>query len=162
MSSEPAPTTALTDVVAAGTLRRPPLPRRLRPAVILAIAAGGALGGVARYEIDLAHPTPPGTFPSGIWAINVSGSFLLAVVVTLVVERWPPGRYVRPFVGVGFCGGYTTWSTVMADTVLLVRDHHAPTAVAYLAASLAAGLAATVGGIWLARLRPRRARGRPS
>jgi CrcB protein len=123
--------------------------------VLAAIAAGGALGGVARYEISLAHPARAGGFPWATWAINVSGSFLLAAIVTLVVERWPPTRYVRPFLGVGFCGGYTTWSTAMTEAVLLVRDHHTPTAIAYLAASLAAGSAATVGGIWLARLRPR-------
>jgi CrcB protein len=128
--------------------------------VLAAIATGGALGGVARYEVSLAHPNPPGGFPWATWAINVSGSFLLAVIVTLVVERWPPTRYVRPFLGIGFCGGYTTWSTAMTDTVLLVRDHHAQTAVTYLAASLAAGLAATVAGIWLTRARPRRPRRR--
>jgi CrcB protein len=124
--------------------------------VLAAIAAGGALGGVARYEINLAHPAQAGGFPWATWTINVSGSLLLAVIVTLVVERWPRTRYLRPFLGVGFCGGYTTWSTAMTESVLLVRDHHTPTAIAYLTASLAAGLAATVGGIWLARLRPRR------
>lgn len=151
MSSQPTSTT-LTDAGPRGAAPRPTT--RPRPAVLAAIAAGGALGGVARYEIGLAHPAPVGGFPWGTWAVNVSGSLLLAVIVTLVVERWPPTRYVRPFLGIGFCGGYTTWSTAMADTVLLARDDHTSIGAAYLAASLIAGLAATLAGIWLARAWP--------
>lgn len=153
MSSEPTPKAPAVVVLTGAMPRRDDRPR---PSVLAAIAVGGALGGVARYEISLAHPSTPGGFPWATWAINISGAFVLAVIVTLVVERWPPTRHLRPFLGAGFCGGYTTWSTAMTDTVLLVRDHHTRIAVAYLAASLAAGLAATVGGIWLARPRPSR------
>lgn len=132
-----------------------------RPAlgVLIAIGSGGAVGAVARYEIALAAPVSPTRFPWSTWAINVSGSFVLGVVATLVLERWPPTRYVRPFVGIGICGGYTTWSTFMTETVLLVRDHRPVLAAAYMVASMTAGLAATYAGMWAAR-RPGRARRR--
>lgn len=123
---------------------------------------GGRPGRCGALRDQPGPSDPAGRLPWAIWVINVSGSSALAVAVTLVVERWPPTRYVRPFLGIGFCGGYTTWSTAMTDTVLLVRDRHTRTAVAYLAASLAAGLAATVAGIWVARPRPSRPRRRPT
>ena len=124
--------------------------------MLLAIAGGGALGGLARYGLGSAFPVAAGAFPWTTWAVNVSGSFALAVVVTLAAERWPGRRLLRPFLAVGFCGGYTTWSTAMTETVLLARDHHAPTAAAYLVASLLAGPAAMVAGLRLttARLAP--------
>ncbi len=124
---------------------------RSTPGVVPAIAGGGALGGLARYGLGRAFPVAPGTFPWTTWAVNVSGSFVLAVVVTLAVERWRGRRLVRPFLAVGFCGGYTTWSTAMAETVLLARDRHAPMATLYLAASLLAGPAAVVAGLRLTR-----------
>ncbi|MGH9214200.1 MAG: fluoride efflux transporter FluC [Acidimicrobiales bacterium] len=120
--------------------------------MLAAVGAGGALGSLARYEIALAVPTSPGGFPWATWLVNVSGALALGVLATLVVERWPPTRYVRAFAGVGVCGGYTTWSTFLVDTALLTRDRHVVVAVAYVAATMTAGLAAAVAGVWLARL----------
>jgi CrcB protein len=112
------------------------------------------LGALARYAVASRWPVPPGGFPWSTFWINVSGALVLGLVVTLVVERWPPTRYVRPFVGVGVCGGYTTWSTFTTEAALLVRAHHAGLAAAYVGASLLAGVAATSGGIALGRLWP--------
>jgi CrcB protein len=136
--------------------RRPPLP------VLAAIGSGGALGAVARYELTLALPVSPATFPWTTWAINLTGSFVLSVVATLVLERWPPTRYVRPFVGIGICGGYTTWSTFMTDTALLARDHRPVLAAFYIAASVIGGLAATYVGIWATRRQAPARRRRPT
>jgi fluoride exporter len=133
----------------------------LRRGVLVAIGAGGALGSVARYEVAVAVPTAVGEFPWATYLVNVTGSLALGVVMTLVIERWPPTRYVRPFVGIGVCGGYTTWSTFMTDSTLLVRGGHLAMAVGYLAATLICGLAATMAGIRLGRCWPgdrRRAR----
>lgn len=140
---------------------RPPAPhvrRRPRdrppPGVLLAIGAGGALGSVARYGLTLAAPTSAGGFPWATWGVNVSGALALGILATLVIERWPPTRYVRPFVGIGVCGGYTTWSTFMTDTTSLARDGHTAVMVGYVAATLTAGLAAAFVGVWLGRLWP--------
>jgi CrcB protein len=132
--------------------RRPPLP------VVVSIGSGGALGAVARYELTLAAPVSVAAFPWTTWAINLTGSFVLGVVATLVLERWPPTRYVRSFVGIGICGGYTTWSTFMTETVLLARDHRPGLAAIYIVAAVTGGLAATVAGIWAVRRAPRRGR----
>ena len=88
-----------------------------------AIAAGGALGTLARYGVDRALAAPPLTFPwSTLW-VNVTGSYLLGVVVVLVTERWPPARFVRPFAAIGFCGGFTTFSTIGGDRRRLLGRH---------------------------------------
>ncbi|HEU0170725.1 MAG TPA: CrcB family protein [Acidimicrobiales bacterium] len=120
----------------------------------MAIGVGGALGSVARYEIAVALPRPPGGFPWATFLVNITGALVLGVVMTLVLERWPPTRYVRPFLGIGLCGGYTTWSTFMTDSVVLMRDGHGATAGAYVVGTLACGLAATSAGITLGRLWP--------
>lgn len=157
MSGEPAPAIEATEP---RTWPRRPA-GRLATTVLFAIGTGGALGSLARYGIGRHWPAAPGDFPWSTLAVNVSGSLLLGVVATLVIERWPPTRFVRPFAAIGVCGGYTTWSTFMTETALLVRDDRAGVAAAYLAASLAAGLVATYTGIWLARLWPTEARRSP-
>ncbi|MFE2317636.1 CrcB family protein [Streptomyces sp. NPDC059441] len=86
------------------TPSREPFRSRLRKGVLAAAAVGGVLGGSARYVLGLTFPTPRGTFPLTTFAINVSGAFLLALLLVYVLEIWPPTRYVRPFAGVGFLG----------------------------------------------------------
>lgn len=112
------------------------------PRLIGVIALGGAAGGLARYLIGLAVPTAHGGFPIATFGINVSGSFLLCLLVVLILEVWPPTTLVRPLLGVGFCGAYTTFSTWMVDTDRLIAGRHYGTAALYLFGSLAAGLAA--------------------
>lgn len=147
MQREPTAVTESTD----GSSRRPV---RARPPArtLVAIGTGGMLGALVRYGIGQRWPVGGGELPWSTLAINASGSLLLGMVVVLLVERWPPTRHVRAFVGVGVCGGYTTWSTFMTEAALLVRDGHAGLAAAYLAAGLVTGVAATYVGIGLARL----------
>lgn len=119
--------------------------------VLVAVGIGGALGAPARYGIAQAVDITPGTFPWGTFWINVSGSFALGFIVALLLRRFPASRYVRPFVGTGFLGAFTTYSTFAVETDLLVRNGHWPVALAYAAASLTAGLLAAWVGMRLAR-----------
>ena len=75
------------------------------------------------------------------------GSFLLGVAVTLVVERWPPTRFVRPFVAIGFCGGFTTFSTMVVEAAQRGQHGRVGLAAVYLAVSLVAGVLAAAVGI---------------
>ncbi|HEV2993816.1 MAG TPA: fluoride efflux transporter CrcB [Acidimicrobiia bacterium] len=124
--------------------------------LLLAVGLGGGLGTFLRYELSLALPAGSGAFPWAIFVVNVVGALILGFVTTLVLERWPPTRYVRPIVGIGFCGGLTTFSTWMVDTTQLIDAHHALTAVLYVVATLTTGLVALYLGVVTARTLPRR------
>jgi CrcB protein len=122
-----------------------------RPTRIAAIALGGALGTLGRYGVERLLAAPERAFPWPTFLVNVVGSFLLGLVVTLVVERWPPTRFVRPFAAIGFCGGFTTFSTMVVETARRGQQGQVGLAAGYLAASLVAGLAAGILGMALAR-----------
>ncbi len=119
--------------------------------MLAAIAAGGALGAPARYGVAQLIHVATGSFPWATFWTNVSGSLALGLILGLLLEHFPPTRYLRPFVATGFLGAYTTFSTFAVETDLLVKDGHIRLAAAYGAGSLVAGLMAVWGGLWAAR-----------
>jgi CrcB protein len=125
--------------------------RRNEPAVLAAIAGGGALGGLCRYGMAQLIPVGPTGFPWATFWTNISGSLLLGVLLVVATERFPSSRYVKPFFATGLLGAYTTFSTLTVETDLLLGDGAALTALVYCAASLVAGLAAAWAGICLGR-----------
>ncbi|NDU75316.1 fluoride efflux transporter CrcB [Actinomadura sp. DSM 109109] len=128
--------------------------------VLAAAAAGGALGALARHGLATAFPHRAGEFPWAVFWANASGCLLIGVLMVLITEVWSAHRLVRPFLGVGVLGGYTTFSTYVVDFQDMAA-HGAPlTGAAYLAGTLAAALAAVYAGVRAARLlaRPRRRR----
>ena len=129
--------------------------RSVEPSVLAAIAFGGALGAPARYGVAQLIHAAPGTFPWATFWTNITGSFVLGFVLALLVERFPPTRYLRPFVATGFLGAYTTYSTFAVETDLLIKDGHAAIGVVYTGVSLVAGLAAVWLGIGTAGVLPR-------
>jgi len=135
----PSPTKRATGRDAASVLR------------IVVIAAGGALGTLARYEVSQAVVVSANGFPWATFAVNVVGSLLLGVVITVVAERWPPTRYVLPFAAIGFCGGFTTFSTMVVEAARRGQHGQIGLAGGYLAASLVAGVAAAILGMATAR-----------
>ncbi|HEY7439723.1 MAG TPA: fluoride efflux transporter CrcB [Acidimicrobiia bacterium] len=130
---------------------------RVRASVVAVVAVGGTAGTLARYAVTRVVHVPPGSFPWSTLTVNVTGSFILGVLLTLMVHRWPPSRYARPFLAVGFLGAYTTFSTYMVDADVLVKDRHADIAALYVLASLVLGIAAVSLGIALGRRLPERA-----
>jgi CrcB protein len=94
----------------------------------------------------------PDSFPWSTFTVNISGSLVLGVLLTLIIERWPPSRYLRPFAAIGFLGAYTTFSTYVVEADLLVKDGQVGVAAAYVVASLVLGLVAVYLGIVTGRL----------
>ncbi|PXX54739.1 protein CrcB [Nocardia tenerifensis] len=119
--------------------------------VLGVIAAGGALGALARDGLTLAWPTPTGGFPWAVFMINVAGSFLLGLLMVVITEIRPAHPLVRPFLGVGVLGGFTTFSTYANDIRALLHPDTIVVAVVYLLATLLAALAATTLAMKLAR-----------
>jgi fluoride exporter len=129
--------------------------------IALVVGLGGALGGLARYGLNRAWPTTPGCFAWATFAENVLGCLLLGVLMVFVFDVWPGQRYLRPFLGTGVLGGFTTFSAYALDTRALLAAGHVPLALAYLFGSVVAGLVAVVVGMALARgLVPRLLAGR--
>jgi CrcB protein len=122
--------------------------------IVLAVAAGGVIGSLARYGLSRAVPHSVGTFPWSTVLINVTGCFAIGVLMVLLLEQAAPPRLARPLLGVGFLGGYTTYSTFATDVVGLLRDHRPAVAVGYLAASVLGCVVA----VWLATISTKRLR----
>lgn len=124
-------------------------------AVLAAISAGGVLGALARYGLASAWPHTPGQFPWATFVTNVTGCFLIGVLMVLITEVWTAHRLIRPFLGVGVLGGFTTFSTYTGDIQQMVAAHAARTALLYLVGTLAAALAAVQVGVMVTRLTSR-------
>ena len=131
-----------------------------RGQVLSVIAAGGALGSLARWGLAEALPHDRGAFATSTLVANVTGALALGVLMVLLLEVWPPTRLVRPFLGVGVLGGYTTFSTSMLDTEEMLRAGRAGVAAAYLFSTLALGLLASWSGVAITRAAAEAARRR--
>ncbi len=112
---------------------------------LAAVALGGGLGSVARYLLSAAFPAGHG-FPWAIFAVNVSGCFLLGLLMIYLLDVWPPRRFLRPFLAIGILGGYTTFSTYAAGVMTLITGHELALADAYALSSVLAALAAVWAG----------------
>lgn len=121
------------------------------PAVLAAISAGGVLGGEARYGLSVLMPHEPGTWPMATWLTNVSGCFLIGILMFSITELTAPHRLVRPFLGVGVLGGYTTFSTAMVDVQQLALAGREGAALGYLLVTLIAAVLAAFAGVTFTR-----------
>lgn len=120
----------------------------------LAVAAGGAVGSLARFWLAAAMTTLTGPrFPWGTLLINVVGSFVIGLVaaVTLTPARIAMHPDLRIFLMVGICGGFTTFSAFSLQTLELLQSGDTSPAMAYVAGSVALCLAAVWGGWTLGR-----------
>src|ERR1700742_1013597 len=118
----------------------------------LAIAAAGALGALARYGIGgVVGRRTSGESPWATFVINITGSFVLGLVITLATERWTAAPWIRSALTIGVIGSYTTFSTVAFETHKLTVERAYGLAAANMIGSCAAGLAAIYVGVALAR-----------
>jgi CrcB protein len=112
------------------------------------IAVGGALGCVARYGIGrLIQPHGAGAFPWATLLINIAGSICLGFIYRYFDFAAAP--QVRAFAGIGFCGGFTTFSTFSYDAVGLLQAGDYARASVYIVASVGCCLIGTICGIML-------------
>jgi CrcB protein len=126
-------------------------PAHLRPDLIALVVLGGALGTTARNWIEATFAAPPGAFPWPTFWINVTGALVLGALLEALALLGPDRglrRGLRLALGTGVLGGYTTYSTFVIETVTLGRAGNLGLAVAYDAASLAAGFAAALLASW--------------
>lgn len=119
-------------------------------AVLVGLAAG--IGAVARYVTDLVvQARHDSVFPLGTFAINVTGSLLLGLITGLGLHHGLPAG-PGAVASAGFCGGFTTWSTLTYETLALAERGALLEAVGNIVVSLAVGLTAAAAGLGLALL----------
>ena len=121
---------------------------------VAAIFGGGVVGALLRVALA---QTGAGAAPGWPWVTfseNVLGTFLLGYFATRLQERLPLSAYRRPLLGTGFCGAFTTFSTMQLDLIKMLDAHRCGLAVAYAAASVTLGY----GSVHLATMFVRRAR----
>jgi CrcB protein len=118
---------------------------------LVVLSAGGVLGVNARYAVASWMSGWAGDrFPWATFAINVSGSFAIGLIATLL-GRWLPTHPWRLFFLVGFLGGYTTFSSFAFEAHILIERGQPARSAAYLAGSVAAGMVSVVLGVALGR-----------
>ena len=117
----------------------------------LCVILGGGAGSLARYLVGRAivQRFPNANFAIGTFLINVSGSFLIGLLMGILVERLRLSHFWQLTVVVGFLGGYTTFSSFEYDAYLDARGGHHLAAVCYLAGSVVLGYGAVWLGSWL-------------
>lgn len=129
----------------------------------LYVAVGSAVGGLARFVVGTwlqgrlddwaphAGAAPFLPFPIGTLLVNVSGSFLMGVIIVVVSRQGPHADATRLLLAVGLCGGYTTFSTFSADTVGLLENGGGALAMLNIVASVVLALLAVLAGAFVAR-----------
>ncbi|WP_417451850.1 fluoride efflux transporter CrcB [Kordiimonas sp.] len=121
--------------------------------MVLAIAAGGALGAVSRhYAAGYVFRAFGHGFPYGTFVVNVVGSLLMGLLITAFAVKFQTSQELRGFLTVGLLGGFTTFSTYSLETAMLIERGDWTGAAIYAFGSLALGLAALFIGIWLGRI----------
>jgi len=124
-----------------------------RGATTLVVFAGGALGTATRAALEAANPAPQGGWPWATFLINVSGAFVLGLLLELLSRRGPDvgaRRLLRLGLGTGVMGGYTTYSTFALETVRLLEGGALLLGLGYALGSVLLGLAAAWAGTLLA------------
>jgi fluoride exporter len=118
---------------------------------LVAVCLGAMLGAAGRYFIERAWPTGLDSFPWSTLLINASGSLALPFVVVAAVEAWPDAWLLRPALGTGVLGGFTTFSTFALEQRQLFGDGALATGLIYLASTFALCTLAAWLGLHIAR-----------
>ena len=121
-------------------------------ALTLWIALGGAIGAALRHAMNIAIARlVGGDFPWHTRLINISGSFVMGLLITLMALRWNVGNDLRAFLTTGILGGYTTFSAFSLDFAVLVERKTYALAGAYALGSVVISLIAIFAGMAFAR-----------
>ncbi len=121
--------------------------------MLLAVAAGGALGAVGRYLVmsQLGHWLGTG-FPYGTLAVNIIGSFVMGGLVEAMALVWSPSQELRALLVVGLLGSFTTFSTFSLDVYVLFERGQMQAVALYMAGSVVLSIAGLLAGLRVVRL----------
>ncbi len=120
--------------------------------MVLMVAMGGAIGSAARYLVGVLATRLFGiTFPWGTLIVNIAGSFMMGVLVSLLALRFSVGNEVRGFLAIGLLGGFTTFSSFALDFVYLYEKKQYLTAMGYMSVTVICSVLALFLGLAVTR-----------
>ncbi len=120
---------------------------------IAIVGAGAFFGTLARYDLGLLVPNGPDGWPTATFLINISGAFLLGMLLQSLLHQGKDEggrRIVRLTLGTGFMGAFTTYSSLATSVALLARGDRVGLAIGYGVISVVFGIVACAVGIWMA------------
>ena len=121
--------------------------------VVVAIAVGGAAGALSRYGLDtLIERHAESAFPWATFTINVTGCLAVGFIIAALTDRHHAPQWLRAGLVVGFCGGYTTFSTFAQESLDLLEGDRAAVALASVVLSVVVGITAVWVGARLGRM----------
>ncbi len=121
--------------------------------LVFAVGLGGAFGAVSRYSLDrFVEHRVDSAFPWATFVINVSGCFAVGFLIAAVVDRHRAPQWLKVGLTVGFCGGYTTFSTFAQESLDLIEARNLALVLASITASVVLGVLAVFVGIRVGRL----------
>lgn len=121
--------------------------------LVLAVGFGGAFGAVSRYSLDrFVEHRVDSAFPWATFVINVSGCFAVGFIIAAIVDRHRAPQWLKVGLTIGFCGGYTTFSTFAQESLDLIEARDLTIAFASIGASVLLGILAVLIGIKVGRL----------
>jgi CrcB protein len=121
--------------------------------MLLAVLAGGGAGSVLRYVMaGLVQQWTSDDFPFGTLVVNLIGSLLLGFIVQIAETKTGPGPWMKVFLTVGLCGGFTTFSTFSLESFRMLQDGSYLLALGNIAGSLVLCLIGIWAGMVLARM----------
>lgn len=150
------------DIEVDQTPRGRPRPLHLRASSLALVFAGGTVGVAAREALVLAFPAVEGEVPWAIFGINLSGAFLLGILLDALVRSGPDHggrRVLRLLLGTGLVGGYTTYSALATDAANLVGHGSAGIGIRYALGTVLIGGLTTLAGIVVAGIVHRKPKG---
>jgi CrcB protein len=122
-------------------------------AIAFAVACGGSLGALSRYGVDTwIEQRSESLFPWATFVINMTGCFAVGFLIAAIVDRHNAPQWLRTGLVVGFCGGYTTFSTFAQESLDLIEARDVVIAATYVAASVGVGIVAVLVGTKVGRL----------
>jgi len=118
---------------------------------VFAVGVGGGLGALLRYYVASLVQPAGYAFNWGIFAVNISGGFMMGLIVEASALRFNLSPDLRSFLTVGILGGYTTFSTFSLDSALLLQRGEYLQAAGYIIGSVVLSILALFAGLWIVR-----------
>lgn len=118
----------------------------------LAVFIGGGIGSLARYGISKGMSDYSLSFPFATLLANILSCFVAGMVISFIELKFISNPTIKIFLLAGFCGGFSTFSSIIRESLLMMEENRAGPMLLYNLLSIILGLVAILSGIWLGKI----------